>query len=138
MFVTYFMGILNIRTGEVTYCNAGHNRPYIINKAKNTISQLPRIHGLPMGTFERPYTSEKTMLLPGDTIVLYTDGVTEAFNIKDEQFSDERLRKLIEENSHLNAVELTDLILKEVRAFANGCEQSDDITILILTFNGKK
>lgn len=138
MFVTYFMGILNVRTGEVTYCNAGHNRPYIINKEKNTISQLPRIHGLPMGTFEKPYTSEKTMLLPGDTIVLYTDGITEAFNSVNEPFGDERLRKLIDTNSNLTATELTNLILKEVKDFVNGAEQSDDITILILTFNGKK
>lgn len=138
MFVTYFMGILNIRTGEVVYCNAGHNRPYVINKAKNTISQLPRIHGLPMGTFERPYTSEKTVLMPGDTIVLYTDGVTEAFNAAGEQFSDERLKKIIDENSSLSAVDLTNLILKEIKAFVKDFEQSDDITILILTFNGKK
>ncbi|OGV52871.1 MAG: hypothetical protein A2017_17060 [Lentisphaerae bacterium GWF2_44_16] len=138
MFVTYFLCILNIRTGELEFCNAGHNPPYIINHKSGELKQLRKIHGLPLGTFERPYTSEKITISAGDTIILYSDGVTEAFNAADEQFSDPRLESLIRENKNLSARQLAELILSEVKKFANGCEQSDDITIEVLTYHGLK
>ncbi len=137
MFVTYFQCILNIKTGEMEYCNAGHNPPFIINQ-EGQIKKLENRHGLPMGVLDMdPYAFDKTILLPGDYIVLYTDGVTEAMNINNEEFGEERLVRLLENiQGKKNVKESTQLILDATREFAGEAEQSDDITILILKYKG--
>jgi sigma-B regulation protein RsbU (phosphoserine phosphatase) len=136
MFVTLFMAIFNIRTGEMEFCNAGHNPPYIIRNQKDIIKLEDR-HGLPVAIFEdQIYDSGKIKLNPSDTIVLYTDGVTEADNIKKELFEEKRLEAVLADSVMLSPKGITDAIYKEVHAFAGDAEQSDDITVLILNYRG--
>ncbi len=136
MFVTIFCGILDTSTGEVCYANGGHNPPLLIRK-DGAISFLGETGGLVIGAFEgMPYTLEKLMLGPGDTLFMYTDGVTEAMNEKEEQFSDERLER---ELASLNVVDIQELIggiMEKIVFFTGGAPQSDDITMLAVRFYG--
>ncbi|MBF0506938.1 MAG: PP2C family protein-serine/threonine phosphatase [Nitrospirae bacterium] len=136
MFVTIFCGILDISTGEVCYANGGHNPPLVIRK-DGDISFLGEAGGLVIGAFEgMTYTLEKLMLGPGDTLFMYTDGVTEAMNEKEELFSDERLER---ELASLNAVDIQRLvsgIMDKIIFFTGGAPQSDDITMLAVRFYG--
>lgn len=136
MFVTLFMAIFNIRTGEMEFCNAGHNPPYIIKNQKDIV-KLDDRHGMPIAIFEEQiYGSGKIKINPSDTIVLYTDGVTEADNINRELFEEKRLEAVLKDNALLSPKGITDAIFKEVHAFAGDAEQADDITILALTYRG--
>ncbi len=136
MFVTYFAGILNIKTGKLHISNAGHNPPFIINPEKE-ITGLRDKHGIPLGVMDlEPYKSAEITIQPGDSIVMYTDGVTEAMNINNEEFGEPRLLEILNANRKLDAENLTKLLLKEVKTFAGEQEQSDDITILVLAYNG--
>jgi serine phosphatase RsbU (regulator of sigma subunit) len=93
MFVTLFLGILNIRTGELEYCNGGHNPPYII-RASGDLETVETTNGMALGVVEDfHYQAKKLVLRKGDTIFLYSDGVTEAMNEKDELFTEGRLEK---------------------------------------------
>ncbi len=138
MFVTIFCGILDTSTGEICYANGGHNPPLAIRK-NGDISFLGETGGLVIGAFEgMPYTLEKLVLGPGDTLFMYTDGVTEAMNEKDEQFSDERLER---ELASLNVVDIQELIggiMDRIVFFTGGAPQSDDITMLAVRFFGEK
>lgn len=137
MFVTVFCGILNIETGQVTYVNAGHNPPLIISSA-GVVKFLKGKGGLPAGVSETAvYEKEKFTLQPGDTIYLYSDGVTEAFNKDDEQFSEERLAKEVRLRAADSLRGLVEGVLSKVSAFSEGVPQSDDITILALKYFGK-
>lgn len=136
MFVTYFLCILNIETGEMEYCNAGHNPPFIV-EASGDLKKLDAKHGMPLGVFDvNDYSSDKIFLKRGDCIVLYTDGVTEAMDIDNNEFGESRLVKILESKKPVKDAEsVTKAILSEVKDFAGGAEQSDDITILSLTFH---
>lgn len=137
MFLTSFLGVLNISTGEFEYCNAGHNPPLCLRTAGGC-EELRVLNGPPLGIDEdAAYTSSRLDLVDGDTLILYTDGVTEAFNTAGEMFTLSRLRETGEElaRSGKTPAEMLDSILRSVDEFAAGCEQSDDITLLILRFN---
>jgi len=136
MFVTFFLGIIDIRSGEVQYSNAGHNPPFVIRK-DGSLEKLGKVHGTPLGVFETdPYPADRLTLSQGDSIVLYTDGVTEAVNLDNELYEDERLSTSILKTSGLNPEEGISLIYRDVCSFAEGTEQADDITMLILNFKG--
>lgn len=134
MFVTFFLVIMDITTGEMTCSNAGHNPPYIVRTggAVESVEQSP---GMPLGIMaDLPYESSKIKLKPGDMIVLYTDGVTEATDVDFSMFGEE---KLIEVIKHVgNPQEITENIFQAVKKFAEDAEQADDITILALKYNG--
>jgi sigma-B regulation protein RsbU (phosphoserine phosphatase) len=137
MFVTTFCGILNIRTGEVIYSNGGHNPPYL-RRSSGEVKSLPCQSGLPLGVMEDfSYGRDSISLQPGDTLVLYTDGVTEAINKEEEFFSDGRLEDILRntKNNH-SARDLVQSISGAVHDFAVGAVQSDDITLLVITYNG--
>ena len=96
MFVTLFLATLNIRTGELVYCNGGHNPPLIIH-AGGKVEPLAMTGGMALGVLENfSYRSRKITLSKNDSLFLFTDGVTEAFNRKREQFSDGRLVNVLE------------------------------------------
>jgi sigma-B regulation protein RsbU (phosphoserine phosphatase) len=136
MFVTLFLGILNVRTGELEYCLGGHDPPYII-RASGDIERLPLTDGKLLGVDKDfRYESRKTVLHKGETIFLYTDGVTEASNVDEQFFSEERLEKIL---AHLKEKDMTEMILSirsAVETFSEGTPQSDDITMLALKFYG--
>ena len=134
MFVTYFMLILNIRTGEIQYTNAGHNPPFILREG-NGITKISSRHGPPVGVAELDYGLDSEILNPGDVLVLYTDGVTEAMNINNHEFGENRLLGVMTDcSANPSPVNITKTILAAVSKFTAGQEQSDDITILALRF----
>ena len=132
MFVTVFYGIYDTRTGDITYVNAGHNPPYVLH-ADGTVTALPVSDNICMGVIEDfAYTAHTLKLELGDTLVAYTDGVTEAFDTTGAAYGDDRLCQLIASLSGKTAKEITDGVNASVADFANGAEQSDDITVLTL------
>jgi sigma-B regulation protein RsbU (phosphoserine phosphatase) len=137
MFVTVFLGILNIETGEVRYSNAGHNLPLVIRKGKDP-EFFEGISSCVLGAFEdTPMEGGKIKFQPGDTLYMYTDGITEAMNIDKEQFSDERLKKRLTVHKDDSIKEMVAGTLSGIEAFTRGAPQSDDITIFILRYFGK-
>jgi len=129
-YITFFWGILNEKQ-ELTYVNAGHNPPLLIRKAE--IKKL-ETGGLILGMMKTmiPYQSETIQLQSGDFIITFTDGVTEAMNSKEEEYSDEALEKLCKTFSNQSAEEAKELILNDVKKFTAGFEQSDDLTLLVV------
>lgn len=132
MFVTAFYGIYNLRTGEVTYTNAGHNPPYVV-KADGSIHRLPITKNVLVGFVEDfQYTEDTVQLEHGDTLLLYTDGVTEAINVNCEEYGTERLKAVLARHAQSNCQEMIDAVKADVKAFAGEEEQSDDITLLAI------
>ncbi len=132
MFVTAFYGIYNLTTGQVTYTNAGHNPPYLM-KADGTILQLPFSSDLVVGAIDDFKYSEETLQLEhGDTLLLYTDGVTEAINSGDEEFGEQRLQALLAQLTSNSSQDIIERIKACVSDFAGEAEQSDDITLLAI------
>jgi serine phosphatase RsbU (regulator of sigma subunit) len=134
-FVTLMLGMLKV-TGELTYCNAGHNPPMIVGR--RGIRRLDQ-GGPVVGLLEfAPYCQETVTLDPGDTLVIFSDGVSEALNSAGEEFSDARLQGVVEEmhKPDLPAQSVVDRIVAEVRAFTKGAVQNDDITVMVLRYLG--
>ncbi|GBD91170.1 phosphoserine phosphatase RsbU [bacterium BMS3Abin04] len=134
MFVTVFFGVLDIRNGAFEYSNGGHNPPYLIS-SDGKINQLENIGGLLLGAMkDMKYESNLIMLKPGESLFFYTDGITEAFNDKSEEFDENRLENSLSNINSASAKNLTQKVLSDVKEFSNGVEQSDDITCLALKF----
>ena len=132
MFVTVFYGIYNIKTGDVTYTNAGHNPPYVA-KADGSIVKLPLSKNIIAGFLkDYQFTEEALQLQHGDTLLLYTDGVTEAVDPDYNEYGEERLEALLKNTSQVDCQQLIDAVKADVKVFANGAEQSDDITLLAI------
>lgn len=134
LFVTVFLCVLNVQDNSLSFINAGHNRPYI-SRAGGPFEPLSCRVNFVFGMMEdMPYQVQKTVLNPGDRIYLYTDGVTEAFDIQGEMFSDGRVPETL--NSHLDISHdpeaVLDLMYQELEKFSAGAEQSDDITMVYL------
>jgi sigma-B regulation protein RsbU (phosphoserine phosphatase) len=130
-FVTLFYGILNTKEKSFTYTNAGHCYPLIFNR-KGQVRELEK-GGLLLGMLDSyPYQEEKIILEPGELILLYTDGITEAFNKENEQFEEERLIKVVQESFHMSAKEISQKILDHVVAFQESVPQSDDLTLVVV------
>lgn len=138
MFTTLFSGILNIRTGEVSYSNGGHNFPYIYRK-DGTLEIVSSANSVALGCMEEaPYNAGTIMLAEGDALVMYTDGVSEAMNKKLEFFTEGRLETTIQACTHLSSQDIVKNILLDIDMFVSGAAQSDDITLLVITYNGNK
>jgi sigma-B regulation protein RsbU (phosphoserine phosphatase) len=130
MFVTLFLTIIDIRTGQFSYCNAGHNPPYIAH-ADGEVTCLNERHGVVMGAMEGlAYGENQRDLKPGDALFVFTDGVTEAMDTGGQLYGEERLEKLLDNDNGVAAELLTASAMQSVEAFAEGAEQADDITIL--------
>jgi len=136
MFVTLFYGILNTKTGEVHYTNAGHCSPYKL-KTDGTIEKLPVTRNMALGVMEDlPYSTKTTKLEKGESIFVFSDGVTEAMNPIDKIYTDEKLENfLLNKNSH-TPKEVCQTVVADVKLHANGAEQSDDITTLCIKYLG--
>ena len=132
MFVTVFYGIYNIQTGEITYCNAGHNPPYLL-KHDGSVEPLPMSKDSMVGAVERlSYHEQKIQLGKGDALFMFTDGVTEAMNTSLEEFGEQRLEQTLQLAEGKSGQEVIDAVTGEVKAFVEEAEQSDDITMLVL------
>ena len=134
MFCTAFLGILDLKTGSLLYCNAGHNAPYIIEK-DGKVSAMSVTPNLPLGLFSGfPYEGQETRIEKDMMIYLFTDGVNEAENIEKEQFSDERLISLLKKHSSDTPRVIIDETFAEVEHHADGADQSDDITVMCIKY----
>lgn len=131
MFVTMFAGVLDYVTGEMVVCNAGHNKPLLINRNDNSIHFFDAEQNLPLGVLEGYKFEEQTITMKkGDGILLYTDGLTEAENIKKELFGDDRTEKVLAQCTKLQAKDVIKKINAELATFVGEAEQSDDLTML--------
>ncbi|HEX3037304.1 MAG TPA: SpoIIE family protein phosphatase [Thermodesulfobacteriota bacterium] len=134
MFVTIFLGVLNISTGEVFYSNGGHNLPYILRNHGGA-EPLQNTSGMALGVMENvKYETKRIVLHGGDGLFLYTDGVTEATDVNENLFSEHRLKRLLGQTNCHNPTELIRGIVGEVKNFSSGMPQSDDITILAIRY----
>jgi len=133
-FVTIFYGILT-PDGELTYCNAGHNPPLLVGK--NEVRRLTT-GGLIVGLFEEAeYEQEVVTMSPGDTLIIFSDGVSEATNAEGTEFGDERLLECVQAcGSNIEPRGLVEQVLASVREFTVGEPQSDDITVLVVRYRG--
>lgn len=132
MFVTVFYAIYNIRTGELDYCNGGHNAPYIV-KSNGTVEMMPLSTNCMVGAIEGwEFKSAKAQLGVGDTLVMYTDGVNEAFNTDFQEYGEERMEQLLRQQSDNDCRKLIDAQINDIKTFAGEAPQSDDITIMAL------
>jgi sigma-B regulation protein RsbU (phosphoserine phosphatase) len=132
MFVTLFFGTLKEMDRTLTYVNAGHNPPVVFRNRDETLEELLPT-GIVLGAVEnREYFSRTLSIGSGDVIVMYTDGVTESINAKEELFGEERLNAIIRKTARLSAQEILDRILSGVREFAGDMPQFDDITLLVI------
>ena len=132
MFVTVFYGIYDLQTGHITFTNAGHNPPYIL-KANGTVEALQAPCNLVLGAVPGvPFTCNTLELEPGDTLFMYTDGVTEAENKNHDQFGESRLEEALAECKGTDSKHIVDTVNAKVKEFINGAAQSDDITQLVI------
>ncbi|HEY6366173.1 MAG TPA: SpoIIE family protein phosphatase [Candidatus Binatia bacterium] len=135
MFVTFFCGILDVRTGQVDYSNGGHNLPYYLHH--DGVSPLKNAGGGALGLVEQsPYASGRMVLAPGEALLLYTDGVTEAIDLSKTLYSDQRLEQFLETNRGSAPRQIIGDLVSDVRHFAGEAPQSDDITVLALLYLG--
>ncbi len=136
MFVTAWMGILNTRTGKVVFANAGHNPP-LVKHADGTFEYLKSRAGFVLAGMEGiRYRKNELQLEPGDAIYLYTDGVTEATDLNNELYGEERLLDLLKRNADANPKALCEAVKFDVDAFVGEAPQFDDITMLSLAYHG--
>jgi sigma-B regulation protein RsbU (phosphoserine phosphatase) len=135
MFATVFCAILDTGTGEVRFANAGHNPPLIMDA--RGIRYLDLKSGFVLGPMpDSAYETEKILLQPGDTLFLYTDGVTEANNLAQEAYGEPQLLSALQRAPKEDLTDLVHYIRAEVRQHANGAPQSDDITMVAITYRG--
>lgn len=136
LFITVFFAILNLKTGELEFSNAGHNAPYICRN-DGTVEMLKMRHGFVLGGMEGiHYRTEKTVLNPGEKILLYTDGVTEAVNPNLELYGEDRLKAELEKADRLDIKGIVSDVGRSIDEFASGAMQADDITMLIVEYKG--
>ena len=135
MFVTFFIGVLDLPTGRIRYCNAGHDAPVMANKGATLLPVKPN---LPLGVMaDFKYEQQELELPAGTMLFLYTDGLTEAMNSFHEQFGQQRMLSIL---SALNtrdfekSMDVLEAMKTEVHHFAEGAEQSDDLTMLAISY----
>jgi sigma-B regulation protein RsbU (phosphoserine phosphatase) len=139
MFVTCWVGVLNYLTGELSYVNAGHNPPLLNGAGDADPSHdwrwVREVSGMPLGLFDGiPYDRHDCLLSPGDTLYLYTDGVTEAISAEKAFFGEERLVETLERYTGMNARSVSVGVRRAITDFTLDAEQSDDITMLSLRY----
>jgi sigma-B regulation protein RsbU (phosphoserine phosphatase) len=134
MFCTAFLGVLDLKTGYLRYCNAGHNAPLIIG-TDGRVRPMNVVPNLPLGLFENfPYEGQALQLDKQMMLYLFTDGVNEAENNIKELFGDLRLVTLLRNNTTLEPSDIIEATFAEVKSHSDGAEQSDDITVMCIKY----
>jgi len=132
MFVTVFYAVYNVRTGLVSYCNAGHNPPLVL-RADGTIEELPLTRDIVLGIeSDISFHESSLQLASGDTLFMFTDGVNEATNADQQEFGMERLNATLDSMKGASCQQIIDGVKAAVTSFVGQAEQSDDITMLVL------
>lgn len=136
MFVTVFLGVLNIKTGELNYSNGGHTIPYILRN-DGSVEKIKSTGDLVLGVMEDiPYHAGKKQLEKGEEVFVYSDGVPEAMNDQEEFYTDQKLESFLSGLHKKTIEEINKAVVNDVHTFANGAEQSDDITTLCIRYLG--
>ena len=136
MFVTLFIGVLDLPTGHLRYCNAGHDVPYLIS---GEVSSLDVKANLPIGVFDDvTYIMQEMKLLPESTLFLYTDGLSEAKNEERKQFGVKRIEEVLSACNDLQPKDILDKVTAAVHGFVRNAEQSDDLTMLAIRYIPKQ
>lgn len=136
-FVTVFYGILDTETGIVRYCNGGHNLPYIVKK-DGAVVEIENTNGLLLGKIEPiEYETKQVQLKPGDKILLFTDGVTEATASDGDMYEEPRLEEFLKKHGSDDIEKMVRSLVVDVLKFMGKADQSDDVTILALEYKGK-
>ena len=137
MFVTVWLAVLDVETGKLEYSNGGHNPP-LMHHASGEVEWLRNRSGLFLGSFAGvPYRGHELQMAAGDTLVLYTDGVTEAVDEAEAYYGDERLFELLSAQSDESPEGFVRVVRSDVALFAGKAPQADDITVLALRYEGK-
>lgn len=137
-FLTLFLGVLNVETGELCYCNAAHTAGYILNN-NGKLLKLSDSHGLPLGLYpDKEYGETKVQLNNEDSIILYTDGVTELQDENSLQYGTQKLEENLQSLTGLKPKEMIGKIEKSLELFIGEAKQSDDISMLILKYKPTK
>lgn len=137
MFVTFFIGIINLDTGNLKYTNAGHNPPVIIHLEKG-LEMFEITKDIPIGLFENiNYTEKERTLSKMDCLFLYTDGVTEAENCKEELYSEKKMIDCISSLEGIDPKKIIQVVANDVAGHVKENQQSDDITMLSIIYYGK-
>jgi serine phosphatase RsbU (regulator of sigma subunit) len=141
-FVTMTYAVLDIGTSRMTFCRAGHTpliflpAPASARRGAQVLTPSGMVVGLQLpgasDKFEALLEEDTVPLNPGDVIVLYTDGITEAMNARSDLFGESRLSRIVEEHGHLDSGELRERILREIEAFVGSADQHDDMTMILL------
>ena len=135
MFVTVWIGILEISTGIMTAANGGHEYPAIMQKGKFKL--MRDIHGLVLGGMEhQKYQEYEIKLKPGDKLFVYTDGVPEATDANEELFGTDRMLEALNRNPKGSPKEVLSEVEQAIREFVNTAEQFDDLTMMCLEYHG--
>ena len=133
MFITLFYAVLNPASGSLSYVNAGHNPPLLVTDGGASIHETDA-GALPVGIMpSQSYEVLRTSIGPGERLVAFSDGITEAMDVAGEPYNDERLHAALRANAALETPALVATIIAEVDAYAAGAPQADDITLLIVT-----
>jgi len=133
MFVTFFIGVLDLPTGRLHFCNAGHDTPLIIDDNAHKLEMKPNVPLAVMDDWQ--YEGENITLKPGNTFLLYTDGLTEAMNNKHKQFGLDKVIKIINGSPQIEPKQMLDNMLEKVHTFLGDAEQNDDLTMLAIKYN---
>ena len=137
LFVTMFIGIVNINTGKITYINCGHNQP-LIKTENNEYKYMETNSNIVLGAFDNTeFDVCESQLKAGDTIFAYTDGITEALNANDEMYGEERLLTCLNKYHNEDIQKLADNVKHDILEFTNSVPQSDDLTMLIFKYNNQ-
>ncbi|MBB3933012.1 sigma-B regulation protein RsbU (phosphoserine phosphatase) [Kaistia hirudinis] len=138
LFVTAFYGILDAATGQLTYANGGHNPPLAVRRSDGVVEEVPRTGGLALGVMpEVAYTERTLQLQPGDTLFLYTDGISEAMDGGGREFTEARLKSVLS-GTDMQSVDLVlASVTDAVSDFVGDAPQSDDITCLVIRYLGQ-
>lgn len=135
-FVTFFYGEMDVAEGLLRYVNAGHNYP-LLRRADGSVETL-ETGGLPLGLLpERPHVVGRVWLAPGDALLLYSDGLTEAMNARRQEFGDARLRELWGRLGGLSGEACIERLLGELAAFRGSEQPNDDVTLVVLEGQGR-
>jgi sigma-B regulation protein RsbU (phosphoserine phosphatase) len=130
-FVTLFYAILNPTTESLTYCNAGHERPFLV-KANSALVRL-NVGGIVLGILEDfPFEEDRVAFEPGDTLVVFSDGISEAVDKHDEQFGERGIEATLHEHASASAQVICNALVGAVRRHAGSCPQADDITVVVI------
>ena len=140
MFVTFFLGLVDLKTGHLDFCNAGHNPP-VLGSDKNctdeTCNFLEMVPNAPIGLFPGlEYEGEEVDNIKGCSLFIYTDGLNEAENRQQEQFGDDRLLDLLRTSRSENAQQLVEMLAAEVEQHRDGAEPNDDLTMMCIRIKG--